>query len=54
MKIRLPELGEPLVRVTTYMYPQERQTLRELAAAHGMSMSEYIKHLIAEAKRGLR
>lgn len=54
MKPRLPDPSEPLVRVTTYMYPQERQNLRELAAAHGMSMSEYMKHLIAEARRGLR
>lgn len=54
MTSRLPETGEPLVRVTTYMYAKERQALRQLAAAHDMTMSEYMKHLIAEARRSLR
>jgi len=42
---------EPLVRVVTYMYPKQRQMLREQASRHGMAMSEYLKHLIERENR---
>ena len=44
--------AEPLVKVQVYMYAKERQTVREQAAHRGMAMSEYIKWLIEQDRRG--
>lgn len=47
-----PEGPEPLVKLSVYMYAQQRQQLREQAARRGMAMSEYIKFLIDRDQRG--
>jgi len=38
--------AEPLVSVRVYMQPAERDIVRRLAAAAGVSMSEYFKQLV--------
>lgn len=50
--VRSPEGPEPLKKFTVYMYPSQRQQLREQAARRGMAMSEYIKFLIDRDRRG--
>lgn len=45
--------SEPLVRVVTYMYPKDRQRVREQASRRGMAMSEYVKWLVDRDCRGL-
>lgn len=52
MATKLPDGPEPLVKLTVYMYPSQRQRLREQAARRGMAMSEYIKFLIDREHRG--
>lgn len=47
-----PNPSEPLVKVHVYMYPKERQTVREQASRRGMAMSEYVKWLIEQDRRG--
>lgn len=47
-----PDGPEPLVKLSVYLYPTQRQQLREQAARRGMAMSEYIKHLIDREHRG--
>lgn len=51
IEIKSPDKPRPLVKVTVYMYAEERQTLREQAARHGMAMSEYVKYLAAKDRR---
>lgn len=46
-----PNPVEPLVAVRVYMYPRQRQMLREQAGRQGMAMSEYLKFLIEEKNR---
>ena len=43
---------EPLVKVAVYMYATERQQVREQASRRGMAMSEYVKWLIDQDRRG--
>lgn len=43
---------EPLVKVAVYMYATERQQVREQASRRGMAMSEYVKWLIEQDRRG--
>jgi hypothetical protein len=51
--LKKPEANEPLVKVSIYMYTRQRQQLRELAARHGVPMSEYLKRLIdVELRKG--
>lgn len=45
---------EPLVKVAVYMYPAQRQRLREQASRRGMAMSEYVKYLVDREHRGFR
>lgn len=52
--VRTPDGPEPLVRVSVYMYPAQRQRLREQAARRGLAMSEYLKQLIDRELRGFR
>jgi hypothetical protein len=54
MKISTPSSNpvEPLVGVRVYMYPAQRQRLREQAVRRGMAMSEYLKWLIDRDHRG--
>jgi hypothetical protein len=47
-----PDGPEPLVKLSVYMYPSQRQLLREQAARRGMAMSEYIKFLVDRDRRG--
>jgi hypothetical protein len=47
-----PNPSEPLVKVHVYMYPKERQAVREQASRRGMAMSEYVKWLINQDRRG--
>lgn len=51
-EIRTADDLEPLVRVAVYMYPKERQTIREQASRRGMAMSEYFKWLVEQDRRG--
>ncbi|MFJ2650888.1 hypothetical protein ACIO1C_29735 [Streptomyces sp. NPDC087420] len=51
-RLKTPDTPAPLVKFTVYMYPMQRQTLREQAARRGMAMSEYIKFLIDKDQRG--
>jgi len=50
--VKSPDPVEPLVKVAVYMYPTERQRVREQASRRGMAMSEYIKFLIERDHRG--
>jgi hypothetical protein len=50
--VKSPDPAEPLVGVRVYMYAKERQAVREQAAHRGMAMSEYIKWLINQDRRG--
>lgn len=50
--VKGPEGPEPLVKLTVYMYPKQRQILREQAARRGMAMSEYIKFLVNRDRSG--
>jgi hypothetical protein len=43
---------ESLVKLSVYMYPTQRQQLREQASRRGMAMSEYIKFLIDRDRSG--
>lgn len=52
--LRGPDGPEPLVKLSVYLYPTQRQQLREQAARRGMAMSEYIKFLIDKDHRGFR
>jgi hypothetical protein len=51
-RVITPDGAEPLVRVSVYMYPAQRQRLREQASRRGMAMSEYLKWLIDREHRG--
>jgi len=50
--VKSPGTAEPLVKLAVYMYPMERQRVREQASRRGMAMSEYIKFLIERDHRG--
>lgn len=52
--VSTPDSTEPLVKVAVYMYPAQRQRLREQAARRGMAMSEYVKFLIDREHRGFQ
>lgn len=49
--LKSPDPTEPLVGVRVYMYPRQRQMLREQASRRGMAMSEYLKWLIEKENR---
>lgn len=51
IEVTSPEQSEPLVKLTVYMYPKERQSLREQAARRGMAMSEYVKYLVTRDRQ---
>jgi hypothetical protein len=50
--VRSVDPTEPLVKVAVYMYAIERQQVREQASRRGMAMSEYVKWLIDQDRRG--
>lgn len=50
--VKTPDRPVSLVKVTVYMYAQERQAVREQAARRGMAMSEYLKWLVNQDRRG--
>lgn len=51
--VRSVDPTEPLVKVAVYMYAKERQQVREQASHRGMAMSEYVKWLIDQDRRGV-
>lgn len=50
--VKAPDRPVSLVKVTVYMYAKERQAVREQAARRGMAMSEYLKWLVNQDRRG--
>lgn len=46
--VTVEDTSQPLVKVQVYMYPAQRQQVRERAARRGMSMSEYLKFLVEQ------
>lgn len=51
-RVQTPAGPAQLVKFTVYLYPAQRQTLREQAARRGMAMSEYVKYLVDKDRRG--
>lgn len=49
--VQTSNTGTSLVKVQVYLHPEQRQLLREMASRRGLSMSEYVKQLVARDRR---